>query len=1224
MKRSSRTQPAQVDPRIERLRACIDGQSGRFEALRGVSRLDEYLAAKGALADEEVLTEPLLSRIIQDVLRFPEDAYFPQLGKGGLKPDFTPIDLIAHRFVLDAKGSDEPLPRHEDQIRKYVDQRALDHGVLFNLKEVRVFPRGVRGHDPTLSFQVLPLWRLAHGEAMPGPEVERFLAFCDRFSHREMTLEEKVEFVRVQPPWSTRLAAGEAVEVDVEFLVQKLRILSRELADDAAAQVDQLERTLRFDEERARKLVDELKLLALDLSPGTALGELPETLRAWQTAGGLAARAWRQYLVRVAYLALIRILLYRAWEDVEFVDDYLYDGGFGVHYERLSRNVRRVLDEAFLHGGERYRWLFGSENNYDWYRPRDQALVAVLYSLAPVPLGKLDADVLGSLYESYAEDIDRDRLGQFFTPRAVVRFMLDRAGFAGPEGVFRVEGDERRPRRVLDFATGSGGFLVEAARRVIDDAGVDLEESKDVEEALAAIVTGFVGGEISPFPYYLTEVNLLLQASRLLGRLSLAGQATPPFVLGALHVDTLAAKSAAGTSLEQLDPKLRADKRELVEDEYFDLVPLDGQKRERYRALHEDGTFDLVVGNPPYVAEANNKILFDRLRAIPGWKGIYKGKTDYLYYFLWLAVEKLSPGGRLCVITPAGWMNAGEADFLREKLASELRLDELFLFGSYRLFAPEHGGNVPTPTVESAILVATKAHAPKGHKLRVVALEDEGKAAQALSGDPEARSPDRQQLLAEMARRAGGRQGRKGGIHVHDLAQAQLVADRPWPVKWGSRDVPARVVAHLETLLAVDSTPVEALAQSWRVVRGIETAADAYTVRIQKQLSAGIREQLDRAGARIGDPIMELPPGLEARSPWVDCKELLARTPEATAILYAAVDESDYAHLLRLTKDSPPPGAILAELDRWRPLLAARAGFKAFPNRPWWETHRARSKADLSSPKVIALYRTDRGRFSLDEGGEWAPSNKTTFVVGRSQDAPVAYLCGLLNSELLDLWYAVRGKTPWHVRRNYEPKRMNEIPYRRPEGDPRADRVADLVRTIAANRRALLPHRSLFPELRRVVKDPWKTGPVAVDTRELLGELPVEQTISVRLDPSLTLSIESRPLGKPHRKNSTTLELVRAKAVTATLAGPKERLDLVEELLGGKAPDDLPGLLLPRDLERFEQLAAGRAAEVQALLAEGRRLVEEVERLVCALYEVPDDLTEEVVAHAVRRAGSST
>jgi hypothetical protein len=37
----------------------------------------------------------------------------------------------------------------------------------------------------------------------------------------------------------------------------------------------------------------------------------------------------------------------------------------------------------------------------------------------------------------------------------------------------------------------------------------------------------------------------------------------------------------------------------------------------------------------------------------------------------------------------------------------------------------------------------------------------------------------------------------------------------------------------------------------------------------------------------------------------------------------------------------------------------------------------------------------------------------------------------------------------------------------------------------------------------------------------------------------------------------------------------------------------------------------------------GRSLGEEVERVVCSLYDVPEDLTEEVVAHAVRRAGAA-
>jgi hypothetical protein len=1196
--------PSANGGRLEALRHCLDSQAGRFVELRGASDVRAYLAATAAGADEELLTEPLLARILEHVLGFPSDAYFPQLQKRGQKPDFTPIDLIAHPFVLDSKSSNLDLASHEPQIRRYMKERSLRYGALFNLHELRVYKSGATGHDDSLSFRLLPLWEVARGEALPGDEVAAFEAFCDVFSYRELTVAEKIDNVRSQPLWSLRLAEEE-LQVDVEALVERLRRLSRTLADDASAQVDRLDAALRLNPGRERKLVEELEMIALDIAPGTALDELPDDAAAWRRSPGLPARAWGQYLLRVAYLALTRIMLYRAWEDVEFVTSYLYDGGFDDAYERLSHSVREVLRAALAEGGERYRWLYGPDNNYDWYRPEERELVEVLYLLAPIPLGKLDADVLGGLYVSYVDEIDRDRRGQFFTPRAVVRFMLDRVGFTGPDGVFRLEGDERKTRRVLDFATGSGGFLVEAARRVIDEGGIDEHDPRDLLDALAAISRGLVGGEISPFPYYLTEVNLLLQVSRLLGAVKLAGGEAPRFVLGPLHVDTLTAKSGPDVSLEGLDPKLRADRAELVRDERFDLVPLDGEKLDTFRELRT-GAFELVVGNPPYVTEANNKPLFERLRGIPAWKGIYRGKTDYSYYFLLLAVEKLAPGGRLCVITPAGWMNAGAADFLREKLASELRLDELFLFGGYKLFAAEQGP-APTPTVESAILVATKVVAPPGHVVRVVALEDEEAAGR----------PERDSLLDELARRARGKPGREGGIHVHDITQAELEATRPWPVKFGAEDTAARGVTHLQRLLDDQSAPVEPLQVGWHVFQGIQTGADAYTARIQKRLSARVIHELAARGAATGDPILELPPGWETRAPWRDHPEFLSRSIEPRAILYAALDDEDYTSLVRLSQAEEPPRAIVEALEPWRDVLATRAEIARNQRRKWWETAWPRDEARLAAPKVIALYRTDRGRFALDEAGEWQPSIKTTLVVGKDKDAPVAYLCGLLNSELLDLWYAVRGKTPWHVRRNYEPKRMNEIPYRRPDGDPRADRIAQLVREIAANRAALLPHRAAFPALVRIVKDPWCTGPVAVDPGKLIAKLPPGETVSLRIDPNLTRTGEGKP-GRPVRESDSILRLGRVR-----VAGDPARVDLAARVVGGRAPTSLDAVLLPSDLPTFEDLAAEREQAVAHLLAEGRRLVEEVERLVCALYDVPADLTEAILEHAVERASGA-
>ena len=1195
----------QIERRLAALERAVNEYAPAFRKLGDATDLASYLASKGNGGDEEQLTEPVLRSVIEYVLGFPKGRYLEQLRNAGRKPDFTPEDLIAHPFVLDAKATDENLLRHETQIRGYMDQRRLDFGILFNLREVEVFRRSGRGPDAALSFPVLPLWQVARGEALPGDEVDRFGAFCDTFSYREVTLADKVEYISHQPAWSSRFRGSESFEIDVDALVERLFRLSLRLADDAHAQVEELNVQLSLEPAREEKLLEELELLALDVAPGTDPDRLPSTLSEWRTGQGVTATVWRQYLVRVAYLALTRILLYRAWEDVEFVGSYLHDGGFERWYGELGGRARKVLEEAFLHGGERYPWLFGRENNYDWYHPREEALVDVLYALAPEPLGKLDADVLGSLYATYVEDIDRDRLGQFFTPRDVVRFMLDRAGLAGPSRVFRVEGDERHPIMVLDFATGSGGFLVEAARRMIDAVDPSAAQPKALVEALRAIVQGLTGGEISPFPYYLTEVNLLLQVSRLLGPLRAAeSRPVPSFgALGVLPVDTLTAKSARTESLD-LEAEHRADHGELVADERFGLVPLDGTKRDIYRdRLKPDAGFDLVVGNPPYVSEAGNKPLFDRLRAIPAWRGIYKGKTDYLYYFLLLAVEKLRSGGRLCVITPAGWMNAGSADFLRERLASELTLEELYLFGSYRLFATDDAA--PTPTVESAILVATKAPAPRGHKLRVVALEDETVAP-----------ADRHELLAEMEQRVAGRAGRRRGIHVHDVVQASLVADHPWPVKFGAKDVETLVVAHLQGQL--DEGRCEPLERSWKVTGDPDWSRRVHA-RVEKRLSASDPRCLGGTERRIGDAILELPSGAERRRRLgIEHPEVLVQSPGSRGNPVRALDHSDATSLVVMRRDPPEP--VLRELETFRPLLATRAEIARNSRRRWWEAAWPRNGVDMAAPKVIALYRTDRGRFALDEAGEWQPSIKSTLVVGREPDAPVAYLCGLLNSELLDLWYAVRGKTPWHVRRNYEPKRMNEMPYRPPEGDPRADEIADLVRRIADNRRALLPHRPVVCDLDRIVKDPWRTGPVEVDDRALVSELPAAETVSLRLDERLRVDGGEVASARVGRRDRKTLELVRGKKTLGSVTGEPGRVDLLAHVLDGKAGADLLDTRLPKDEEAFATRVAERKEVVERLLLEGRELVERVERLVCAIYDVPDDLTEQVVAHAVRRS----
>lgn len=179
------------------------------------------------------------------------------------------------------------------------------------------------------------------------------------------------------------------------------------------------------------------------------------------------------------------------------------------------------------------------------------------------------------------------------------------------------------------------------------------------------------------------------------------------------------------------------------------------------------------------------------------------------------------------------------------------------------------------------------------------------------------------------------------------------------------------------------------------------------------------------------------------------------------------------------------------------------------------------------------------------------------------------------------------------------------------------------MRAIADNRRRLLPLRDLFPELSRTVKDPWRARVPQLSEREGVRALPARDTASVRIDPELTVKVDTDgPLGRGAIAQDV-LVFTRARQTTAEVRGPARRLELLGLLLeGGRRlmPADLEAILLPRDLDAFAGWRELRRTEVAELLEAGRVLVEAVERIVCRLYGVPPELEEAVVRHAAARA----
>lgn len=107
-------------------------------------------------------------------------------------------------------------------------------------------------------------------------------------------------------------------------------------------------------------------------------------------------------------------------------------------------------------------------------------------------LAKEEVFTLGHLYETMLREM-RDAAGdsgEFYTPRAVVRFMVE---IMNP----------RLGEIVLDPACGTGGFLVEAYTHLE-------QQCKTVADRRTLQDVSVRGGEAKPLPYLLCQMNLLL------------------------------------------------------------------------------------------------------------------------------------------------------------------------------------------------------------------------------------------------------------------------------------------------------------------------------------------------------------------------------------------------------------------------------------------------------------------------------------------------------------------------------------------------------------------------------------------------------------------------------------------------------------------------------------------------------------------------------------------
>jgi hypothetical protein len=303
----------------------------------------------------------------------------------------------------------------------------------------------------------------------------------------------------------------------------------------------------------------------------------------------------------------------------------------------------------------------------DFWRRRDDD-GALIHDLAD---RSLSTRFLGDLYQDLSQHA-KDTYALLQTPVFVEEFILDRT----LEPALR-----ERPLegfKLVDPTCGSGHFLLGAFDRLLDRwhrNAPGLELQARVQVALDAIH----GVDLNPFAVAIARFRLTVAALKACGLMSL--EKAPAFTFHLAVGDSLIHGPDPGVFPSMADRTAFMPFTYTTEDGLLLLTML------------EEGTYDVVVGNPPYITvkdKALNKIYRSKYANV--CKGTYALTVPFMALFFALAKS----GER------AGWVGQITSNsFMKREFGSPL-IETFLTRQDLRLIADTSGAYIPghgTPTV---------------------------------------------------------------------------------------------------------------------------------------------------------------------------------------------------------------------------------------------------------------------------------------------------------------------------------------------------------------------------------------------------------------------------------------------------------------------------------------------------------------------------------------------
>jgi hypothetical protein len=569
----------------------------------------------------------------------------------------------------------------------------------------------------------------------------------------------------------------------------------------------------------------------------------------------------------------------------------------------------------------------------------------------------------------------RKRDGVTYTPDSIVTYLVEETlgrWFAEAKalcGYPRADDEALSPEaltayverlkavRIIDPACGAGAFLIPALRRLLAERVAAAREIARKEGRQGAIDEALLIAEIRRDNIYGVDIDPAAVDN---ARLSLSLHAAQP-----------------GSPPPSLQHTIRVGNA-LVGEDFWTDRPRAPHDEARVRAFDwraafpevwphgQDGGFDVVLGNPPYVKLQNlikvSPDVADWLTAPRGddtYASAQSGNFDLYLPFIEKGLRLLAPGGRMGLIAPSQWPVNRSGEGLRSVIRSGRHLDRWLDFKAHQVF-----GDVVTYT-----------------------------SLQFFSRDP-----------CEVVRIAAAPNGEMAGIDWSDAALAVPYASLPQSGEWLMASGAERALIER---LARDCLRLDDPSLTRGIIVGIQTSADHvfHLARLGPDRYQGKPKGKGAAPYEVAieDAIMKpLLSGAEAKR--------YATPDTGTYVLFPyARNDDGVMRLIPADEMQRRFPKAWAHLKRWERELRAREQNR-FDHDAWYRFGRNQNIDKQDVAKLVVPRLVAHLKCSLDGEGRVCLDNVDVGGVLPAAGIPPAFLMAVLNGPVADVVFRAIAK----------------------------------------------------------------------------------------------------------------------------------------------------------------------------------------------------------------------